>query len=202
MNNQVRAPSPVARLIRELNRLPGIGIKSAQRLAYYIIRLPSEEAEGIAESILGVKDKIIYCSVCQNLTEMDPCEICSDPHRNNGIICVVEDPLDVLALEKAGFYKGYYHVLHGVVSPMNGIGPGDLRIKELLPRLKNDSIKEVILGVNPTLEGDATSMYVQRLISHLGIKVTNFARGLPIGGQLEYADAVTLNRAYQGRREL
>ena len=121
MNDQVSAPSPVARLIRELNRLPGIGIKSAQRLAYYIIRLPSEEVEGIAESILGVKDKISYCSVCQNLTEVDPCELCNDPHRNNGIICVVEEPLDVLAIERAGFYKGYYHVLHGVVSPMNGI---------------------------------------------------------------------------------
>ncbi len=202
MNDQVPAPSPVARLIRELNRFPGIGIKSAQRLAYYIIRLPAEEVEGIAESILGVKDKIIYCSICQNLTEVDPCELCSDPHRNNGIICVVEEPLDVLAIERAGFYKGYYHVLHGVVSPMNGIGPNDLRIKELLPRLNNDVVREVILGVNPTLEGDATSMYIQRLISPLGIKVTNLARGLPIGGQLEYADAVTLNRAYQGRIEL
>ena len=202
MNQNIPAPPPVARLIRELNRLPGIGPKSAQRLAYYIIRLPSEEAQALADAVLGVKDSIIFCSVCQNLTEIDPCAVCDDLRRDRSLICVVEEPLDVLAMERAGFYKGLYHVLHGVVSPMNGVGPEDLKMKELLPRLQDGSIKEVVIGVNPTLEGDATTMYLQRLIAPLGIQVTNFARGLPVGGHLEYADEVTLSRAYHGRREL
>jgi recombination protein RecR len=202
MNENIPAPAPVARLIQELNRLPGIGPRSAQRLAYYIIRLPSEDAQALADAVLGVKDRIIFCSVCQNLTEIDPCAICSGPRRDRSIICVVEEPLDVLAMERASFYRGLYHILHGVISPMNGVGPEDLRIKELLPRLEDGSVKEVVIGVNPTLEGDATAMYIQRLISPLGVKVSNLARGLPVGGHLEYADEVTLSRAYQGRREL
>ena len=196
------APSPVARLIQELNRLPGIGPKTAQRLAYYVIRLPPEEAQALADAVLAVKDSIIFCSVCQNLTEIDPCAICNDAHRDKSLICVVEDPLDVLAMERARVYRGLYHVLHGVISPMNGVGPEDLKIKELLLRLQGGAVTEAILGVNPTLEGDATAMYLQRLIAPLGTRVTNLARGLPVGGYLEYADEVTLSRAYQGRREL
>ncbi len=201
-DQSIPAPAPVARLIRELNRLPGIGPKSAQRLAYFIIRLPSEDAQSLADAVLGVKDSIIFCSQCQNLTEIDPCAICSNPRRDQTAICVVEEPLDVLALERGNFYRGLYHVLHGVISPLNGIGPEDLKIRELLRRLENGAVTEVVIGVNPTLEGDATAMYIQRLISPLGVKVTNLARGLPVGGHLEYADEVTLSRAYQGRREL
>ena len=202
MNQNIPAPLPVTRLIRELNRLPGIGPKSAQRLAYYLMRIPEEDAGALAEAILAVKGSIIFCSVCQNLTEMNPCEICQDSHRDRGLICVVEEALDVLVMERAGFYKGLYHVLHGVISPMNGIGPDDLKMKDLLVRLQDRSVTEVVIGVNPTLEGDATALYLQRLISPLGISVTNLARGLPVGGQLEYADEVTLSRAYYGRREL
>lgn len=202
MNQNIAAPPLVVRLIQELNRLPGIGPKSAQRLAYYIIRLPAEEAQALANAILGVKDRIIFCSVCQNLTEVDPCAICSDSRRDGSLLCVVGEPLDVLAMERAGFYRGLYHVLHGVISPMNGIGPEDLKLKELLPRLQDGLVSEVIIGVNPTLEGDATAMYLHRLISPLKVRTTTLARGLPVGGYLEYADEVTLSRAYQGRREL
>ena len=202
MNQNIPAPAPVARLIQELNRLPGVGPKSAQRLAYYIIRLPTEEAQSLAEAVLAVKERIIFCSVCQNLTEIDPCDLCSGPRRDRSLVCIVEEPLDVLVMERASFYRGLYHILHGVISPMNGVGPEDLRIKELLPRLEDGTVKEVIIGINPTLEGDATAMYIHRLISSLGVKVSNLARGLPVGGHLEYADEVTLSRAYQGRQEL
>ena len=195
------APS-VARLIQELNKLPGIGPKSAQRLAYYVIRLPGEEAHALAEAILAVKEKIIYCSTCQNLTDTDPCPICTDSRRNTGQICVVEEPLDVLALERTRCYRGLYHVLHGVISPMNGIGPEDLRLKELFPRLENGSVQEVIIATNPTLEGEATAMYIRRHVAPRGVLVTHLARGLPVGGDLEYADELTLSRAFQGRREL
>ncbi len=202
MNQNTPAPAPVARLIQELNRLPGVGPKSAQRLAYYIIRLPMEEAQSLAEAVLAVKERIIFCSVCQNLTEIDPCDLCSGPRRDRSLVCIVEEPLDVLVMERASFYRGLYHILHGVISPMNGVGPEDLKIKELLPRLEDGTVKEVIIGINPTLEGDATAMYIHRLISSLGVKVSNLARGLPVGGHLEYADEVTLSRAYQGRQEL
>ena len=202
MNQNTPAPAPVVRLIQELNRLPGVGPKSAQRLAYYIIRLPMEEAQSLAEAVLAVKERIIFCSVCQNLTEIDPCDLCSGPRRDRSMVCIVEDPLDVLVMERASFYRGLYHILHGVISPMNGVGPEDLRIKELLPRLEDGTVKEVIFGINPTLEGDATAMYIHRLISSLGVKVSNLARGLPVGGHLEYADEITLSRAYQGRQEL
>ena len=202
MNQNIPAPVPVARLIQEFNKLPGVGPKSAQRLAYYIIRMPFEEAESLANAVMSVKDKIIFCSICQNLTEIDPCDICNGDRRDRSLICVVEEPLDVLTMERAGFYHGLYHILHGVISPMNGIGPEDIRIKELMPRLEDSSVKEVIIGVNPTLEGDATAMYIQRLIQPLGIKLSNLARGLPVGGHLEYADQATLTRAFQGRRDM
>ena len=195
------APS-VARLVHELNKLPGVGPKTAQRLAYYVIRLPVEEAQALGEAILAVTENITFCSVCQNLTDTDPCPICSDIRRDKSQICVIEEPLDVLALERTHCYRGLYHVLHGVISPMNGIGPEDLKLKELLPRLQNESVKEVVIATNPTLEGEATAMYIRRHIAPSGIKVTHLARGLPVGGNLEYADELTLSRAFQGRQEL
>ena len=195
------APS-VARLIQELNRLPGIGPKSAQRLAYYLIKLPTDEAHALAEAIVAVKEKIIFCSGCQNLTDTDPCAICADSRRDESQICVVEEPLDVLALERTHCYRGLYHVLHGVISPMNGVGPDDLKMKELLPRFVNGSVSEVIIATNPTLEGEATAMYLRRHVVPPELKVTHLARGLPVGGDLEYADDQTLTRAFQGRREL
>ena len=194
--------APVVRLIDEFNKLPGIGPKSAQRLAYYLIRMPGEEAHALAEAITAVKDRIILCSRCQNTTEQDPCPLCSDPRRDSSLICVVEEPLDVLAVERTHVYQGLYHVLHGVISPMNGIGPEELRIRELLERTKDGSVQELILATNPNLEGEATSMYIHRLISPLGIKATRLARGLPVGGDLEYADEVTLTRALEGRQEI
>ena len=200
---RIPAASPsVARLIQELNKLPGIGPKSAQRLAYYVIRLPLEEAHDLAEAIRAVKEKIVFCSVCQNLTDTDPCSLCSDPRRDTSQICVVEEPLDVLALERTHCYRGLYHVLHGVLSPINGVGPEDLRLKELHPRLENGLVNEVIIATNPTLEGEATAMYISRHIAPLGVKTTHLARGLPVGGDLEYADERTLSRAFQGRQEL
>jgi len=202
MDMNIPAPKPVIKLIEAFNRLPGIGPKSAQRLAYYIIRMPKEEARLLADAVLGVKQTIIFCSSCQNLTEIDPCVICSSSSRDHNTICLVEEPLDVLALERAGFYKGQYHVLHGLISPINGIGPDDLKIKDLLYRLKSNHIAEVIIALNPTLEGDATAMYIHRLLSPFGVTITNLARGLPVGGNLEYADDVTLSRAFHGRREL
>ena len=195
------APS-VARLIQELNKLPGIGPKSAQRLAYFVIKLPAEEAHALAEAILAVKEKIIFCSRCQNLTDTDPCTICADSRRDASQICVVEEPLDVLALERTHCYKGLYHVLHGVISPMNGVGPDDLKLKEMLPRFVDGSVREVIIATNPTLEGEATAMYLRRHVVPHELKVTHLARGLPVGGDLEYADDQTLTRAFQGRQEL
>ena len=196
------AAPPVARLIQELNKLPGVGPKSAQRLAYYLIRLPAEEAQALALAIKAVKDTVIFCSVCQNLTDTDPCATCTDGRRDISQICVVEESLDMLALERSHCYKGLYHVLHGVISPINGVGPDDLKLKELLPRLGNGTVTEVIIATNPTLEGEATAMYIRRHIIPSEIKVTHLARGLPVGGDLEYADDMTLNRAFQGRREL
>ena len=195
------APS-VARLIQELNKLPGIGPKSAQRLAYHVIRLPADEAHALAEAVLAVKEKIIFCSGCQNMSDTDPCPICTDYRRDKSQICVVEEPLDVLALERPHCFRGLYHVLHGVISPMNGVGPEELKLKELVPRLEDGSVKELIIATNPTLEGEATAMYIRRHIAPPGLKVTHLARGLPIGGDLEYADELTLSRAFQGRGEL
>ena len=192
---------PVARLIERLNKLPGIGPKSAQRLAYYLIRMPAEEASALADAIGGVKQGLTFCSRCQNITEADPCSICADPSRDTSRVCVVQEPLDVLALERTGVYKGLYHVLHGVIDPMNNIGPEDLRVRELLGRMTDGSITEVVLATNPTVEGEATAMYVRQLVSPLGPKVTWLARGLPVGADLEYADDLTLARAFEGRQD-
>ncbi len=193
-------PKVVRDLIEAFERLPGIGPKTAQRLTYYLLHAPKEEAKALAESAMALKEKTVLCSICYNISEKDPCEIDSDPGRDKEVIAVVEDPLDVLALERANF-KGLYHVLHGAISPLENIGPDELRIRELLPRLKDGMVKEIILATNPTMEGEATAMYLDRLIRPLGIKVTRIARGLPVGGDLEYADETTLTRALEGRKE-
>ncbi len=201
--NPIPAAAPsVARLIRELNKLPGVGPKSAQRLAYHVVRLPEEEARALSQAIVDVKDRVLFCSICQNLTDTEPCAICDDPRRERSQICVLEEPLDVLALERTGCYRGLYHVLHGVISPMNGVGPEDLRLKELAERLEKDQVSEVIIATNPTLEGEATAMYIRRHVVPEATRVTHLARGLPVGGDLEYADELTLSRAFQGRRDL
>lgn len=192
------APS-LARLIQELNKLPGIGPKSAQRLAYFIIRLPDDEAAALAAAIHAVK-QITFCRECQNLTDASPCSLCANPQRNREQICVVEDPLDVLALERTHCYRGLYHVLHGVLSPMNGVGPDELKLRELYPRLRDGGVQEVIIATNPTAEGEATAMYLSRQLADSAVKVTHLARGLPMGGSLEYSDEVTLSRAFQGRQ--
>lgn len=200
-NEGSSAAAPVVRLADEFNKLPGIGPKTAQRLTYFLIRMPEEDARSLAEAIVAVKDRIVLCTNCYNITETNPCDICTNVNRDQTRICVVEEALDVQALERTHSYKGLYHVLHGVISPMNGVGPDDLRIHPLLDRLKGDSqVEEIILATNPNLEGEATSMYIHRLISPLGIQVTRPARGLPVGGDLEYADEVTLARAIEGRQ--
>jgi recombination protein RecR len=196
------AAAPVVRLIQEFHKLPGIGPKSAQRLTYYLLRVPQEEALALAQAILEVKEKIAFCSVCQNLTDTDPCLICDNPQRDRSQICVVEEALDILALERSGSYHGLYHVLHGVISPMDGVGPEDLKVEELLERLKSGEVSEVILATNPNLEGEATAMYLSRLLRPLGLRLTRLARGLPTGADLEYADDLTLARALEGRQEV
>lgn len=194
--------APVARLVEEFEKLPGIGHKTAQRLAFHVLNLPTEKAENLADAIKEAKSKIKYCSICSNLTDIDPCGICSGPTRNNSVICVVEDPRDVVALERIKEFKGLYHVLHGAISPMEGIGPEDIKIKELLARIREGNISEVILATNPNIEGEATAMYISKLLKPLGIKATRIAHGIPVGGDLEYADEVTLAKALEGRREL
>ena len=209
----IPAVEPVARLIEELHKLPGIGPKSAQRLTYYLIRIDPEQARSLAEAIVSVKEQVTLCDICLNITDRIPCKVCSDPQRDHSTICVVEDPLDVLVLERTLTHRGLYHVLHGAISPMNGIGPEDLKLKQLLARLKATStqdtsgsegapVKEVILATNPTLEGEATAMYIHRLLAPLGLTITRLARGLPTGAELEYADETTLVRAFQGRQTL
>jgi recombination protein RecR len=193
-------PKVVRDLIEAFEKLPGIGPKTAQRLTYYLLHAPKEEAQALARAAVDLKEKTVICSICVNISETDPCEICSGPSRDKEIIAVVEDPLDVLALERANF-KGLYHVLHGTLSPLENIGPDELHIRELLPRLKDGTVKEIILATNPTMEGDATAMYIDRLIRPLGVKVTRIARGLPVGGDLEYTDETTLSRALEGRKE-
>ena len=201
--DSIPAASPsLARLIHELNRLPGIGPKSAQRLAYYLIRLPNEEALALADAISAVKSNILFCNQCQNLTDSSPCSICAEPQRNQEQICIVEDPMDVLALERTHAFRGLYHVLHGVISPLNGVGPDQLKLKELFNRLTQEDVKELIIATNPTLEGEATAMYIRRHLAGQELKVTHLARGLPVGGSLEYTDDLTLSRAFQGRQEL
>ena len=196
------AAAPVARLIEELHRLPGIGPKSAQRLAYHLLRAPKEEAQALAEAIIEVKERIKLCSVCQNTTDIEPCLICTDESRDRTVVCVVEEPLDILAIERTRAFKGLYHVLHGAISPMEGIGPEQLKVRELLERLRDGSVREVIMATNPNLEGEATAMYVGQLLQPLGVRVTRLARGLPMGGDLEYADDLTLSRALENRQEL
>ncbi len=202
--NQGLTPTaePVSKLIQELNKLPGIGPKSAQRLAYHLLRVPEEQARLLADALLSLKQKTTLCSVCCNVTGADPCSICRNDQRDRNRVCIVEQPQDILALEHTGVYKGLYHVLHGAISPTEGVGTGDIRIKELMERLQGSSIDEVILATNLTLEGEQTAMYLNKLISPLGIKVTRLARGLPFGTELEYADDVTLTRAIEGRQEI
>jgi len=194
-------PGPLARLIEELSRLPGVGPKSAQRLAYHLLNAPPEVARRLAEAIREARDTIGHCSVCRNLTDTDPCSLCRDEGRRRDVICVVEEPRDVVAMEKTRSYKGLYHVLLGALSPIEGIGPEKLTIRELMGRLQG-GVSEVILATNPNVEGDATALYLARLIKPLGIKVTRIARGLPVGAYLEYADEMTLNRAMEGRQEM
>lgn len=195
-------PEPVNKLIEAFSRLPGIGPKTASRLTYFLLRAPDDVALGLADALRDMKAQTRFCSTCGNITVDDPCAICSDTKRESSTIAVVEEPLDVLAIERTGSYNGKYHVLHGVISPVNGIGPDDLRIRELVNRVDHGSILEVIIATNPGMEGDATAMYIQRELNTKGVKVTRLARGLPVGGDLEYVDAVTLTRALQGRSEL
>lgn len=191
----------LTRLTEQLSRLPGIGPRSAQRLAYHVIRAPKEETRELAEALLGVIETVRFCSVCQNVTQTDPCSRCALPAEDQSIICVVEEPLDVVAIERSGAFKGRYHVLHGLLSPMDGVTPENLRIRELIERLRDDTVKEVIIATNPSMEGEVTAMYVQGLIAPLGVRVTRLARGLPSGSDLEFADAVTVARALEGRQE-
>nr|AGS53185.1 recombination protein RecR [uncultured bacterium contig00081] len=195
---------PLNRLIEELGRLPGIGAKSAQRLAFYLINQPEERATSLAAAITDAKKNIRYCGVCCNITDADPCAACSDPKREKTTVMVVEDPRDMAAYERTNEYRGLYHILHGAISPLNGVGPNDLRIKELLSRLQDGSITEIILATNPDVEGEATAMYLNKLIKPLntGVKVTRIARGVPVGGDIEYVDQVTLSRALSGRQEM
>jgi len=195
-------PEPIQRLIEALHRLPGIGPKSAQRPAYPIPRTSEQEALALTEAVMDVKRRIRLCSVCLNITEADPCGYCSDDRRDKTVVCVVEQPLDVLAIERSGGYKGQYHVLHGVLNPIEGVGPEDIHVRELVIRLQAGEIQEVIMATNPSLEGEATAMYVQRLLGPAGVRVTRLARGLPSGADLEYTDDVTLARALEGRREI
>lgn len=194
--------APLSRLIEQFERLPGIGNKSAQRLAYYILGLSDAEVRGFSDAVLEAHKKIHYCKICCNLTDEELCPICRDPARDRSVICVVEDPRDVIALERTHELEAVYHVLHGVISPLNGIGPDQLCIKELLARVQDQSVKEVIMATNPTVEGEATAMYISRLLKPLGVKVTRLAYGIPVGGELEYADEFTLTRALEGRSEM
>jgi recombination protein RecR len=193
---------PVARLIDELNKLPGIGPKSAARLAFFLLRSPKEQTQALAEAILDMKERIVFCSNCFNITEEDPCSICQDTSRDRSKICVVEEPLDVIAIERTNDYKGLYHVLHGALNYMEGVTPDQLKIEELIKRAQGEEVQEVILATNATTEGDATAMQISRQLARLGVRTTRIARGLPMGGDLEYADEVTLSRALEGRREM
>ena len=195
-------PEPVARLIDALQRLPGIGPKTAQRLTFFLLKRPPEEVRELADSLRAVKDKIVHCSSCFNVTDEEPCRICADPARDGKLVCVVEEPNDLLAMERTGEFRGRYHVLLGALSPLDGIGPDDLKVRELLVRLEQDGATEVILATNPNVEGEATALYLAKLLRPLGVRVTRIARGLPVGGDLEYADQVTLSKALEGRREL
>jgi recombination protein RecR len=193
---------PIARLTEALTKLPGIGEKTASRLAFHILGSSEEYVRGLAQAILDVKERILLCSVCMNITDQDPCPICQDPGRSDEVICVVEEPNDLYAIEKTGSFKGKYHVLHGVISPLEGIGPDEIYVKELLARLKGGKVKEVLLATNPVVEGDATALFLKEQIKPFGIRVTRIARGIPVGGDLEYTDGATLTDAIRGRQDL
>ncbi|MGL5693722.1 MAG: recombination mediator RecR [Peptostreptococcaceae bacterium] len=193
---------PISRLIEEFSKLPGVGRKTAQRLAFHVINMNTNDVESLSKAIIDAKREIKYCSVCCNITDTDPCSMCSNKNRDSSVICVVEDPRDVAAMERTREFKGKYHVLNGVISPMDGIGPDMIKIKELIVRLGNEDVKELIMATNPTIEGEATAMYIARLVKPMGIKVTRIAHGLPVGGDLEYADEVTITKALEGRREI
>ncbi len=193
---------PLARLIDELKRLPGIGPKSAQRIAFHLERVSREDTERLAAALLDVKDKIKLCSVCNNLTQVDPCDYCTDSRRNPEVICVVETPYNVIAVEKTREFHGLYHVLHGVLSPLQGIGPEQLKLKNLIERLKSGKVKEIIVATSPTVEGEATAVYLSKLIKPLGVRVSRIATGIPVGSELEFADEVTMVKAIEGRREI
>jgi len=195
-------PEPIAKLIEAFSRLPGIGPKTATRLAFHVLRMNEEDALDFAKALVGVKRNLTFCSTCCNVTDVDPCRLCSDKSRDASVICVVQEPRDVVAMERTKEYFGQYHVLHGAISPMDGVGPDDIRIAELMRRLADERVQELILATNPNIEGEATAMYISRLVKPLGIRVTRIAHGLPVGGDLEYADEVTLSKALEGRREL
>ncbi len=195
-------PEPVTKLIEAFSQLPGIGPKTASRLTFYLLRRPAEQALALADAVKELKQKVVFCTECFNITEASPCGVCRDEGRDRTTICVVEEPLDVLAIDRTGEYRGLYHVLHGALSPVEGIGPDELRINELVARVKAGAVREVLLATNPNLEGEATAMYIARLLQPLQVRVTRLARGLPVGGDLEYADAITLSRALQGRQEM
>ena len=195
-------PAALERLTEAFARLPGVGMKSAQRLAFHVLSMPEESAEEFAQAILDARHSIHPCPICQNLTDREECSICADPERDHGIICVVAEPKDVIAMERAREYDGVYHVLHGVISPLNHVGPDDLKIRELLARIAEGGVEEVIMATNPDTEGEATAMYLSRLLRPMGLRVTRLAYGIPVGSQLEYADEVTLVRALEGRREM
>lgn len=193
---------PIAKLIEEFAKLPGIGKRSAERLAFHILKQPKENVESFSKALMGAKEQIIFCPECQSLTDKTPCDICSDAKRDHGVICVVENPKDILAMEKTKEFSGVYHVLHGVISPIDGIGPNDIKVKELLERVGKGNVREIIMATNPTIEGEATAMYIAKLFKPLEIKVTRIAHGLPVGGELEYADEITITRALEGRHEI
>ena len=193
---------PLAKLVEQLQRLPGIGAKSAQRLAFHVLKTPREEVERLADAMREVKDRVTYCSDCSNITDVDPCYYCTDSSRDHRLICVVEEPENVSAIEKTRDFKGLYHVLMGALSPLHGVGPDDLKIKGLLARVGHGSVEEVILATNPNVEGEATAIYLAKLLKPLGVRVTRIAMGVPVGSDLEYADEVTMQRAMEGRREL
>jgi recombination protein RecR len=195
-------PDPLARLVEQLQKLPGIGAKGAQRLAFHILKNPRDEADRLCEAIRDVKERVTYCSTCNNITEADPCAFCTSPSRDQRLICVVEEPQNVSVIEKTREFRGLYHVLMGVLSPLQGVGPDDLKIKSLLARVANGGVEEVILATNPTVEGEATALYLARLLKPLGVRVTRIAMGIPVGSDLEYADEVTMTRAMEGRRDL
>ena len=195
-------PEPVARLIDALQRLPGIGPRTAQRLTFFLLKRPAAEVRELADSLLSVKLNIVHCGRCFNVTDTDPCRICADPRRDSRLLCVVEEPNDLMAMERTGEFRGRYHVLLGALSPLDGIGPEDLKMRELFQRLESEPVEEIILATNPNVEGEATALYLAKLLKPLGVRVTRIARGLPVGGDLEYADQVTLSKALEGRREI